>query len=76
MSSETAVQIAFAAGVVVAGAAVAATLAGRAPRRLLVGAAGLLGIAAAAGWVVFALAADSGTAVGARLLRGQCRADR
>jgi hypothetical protein len=65
VSSETAVQIAFAAAVVVAGAAVAATLAGRAPRRVLAGVTALLGIGAAAGWVVFALDTDSGTAVAA-----------
>jgi hypothetical protein len=65
VSSETAVQIAFAAAVVVAGAAVAATLAGRAPRGVLAGVAALLGIGAAAGWVVFALDTDSGTAVAA-----------
>jgi hypothetical protein len=65
VSSETAVQIAFAAAVVVAGAAVAATMAGRAPRRVLAGLAALLGIAAAVAWIVFALDTDSGTAVAA-----------
>jgi hypothetical protein len=65
VSSETAVQIAFAAAVVVAGAAVAAALAGRAQRRVLSGVATLLGIGAAAGWIVFALDTDSGTAVAA-----------
>jgi hypothetical protein len=65
VSSETAVQIAFAAAVVVAGAAVAATLAGRAPRRVLAGLAALLGIGAAAGWIAFAFDTDSGTAVAA-----------
>jgi hypothetical protein len=65
VSSETAVQIAFAVGIVVAGAAVAATLTGKAPRRVLAGAAAALGIAAAAGWVVFALDVDSGTAIAA-----------
>jgi hypothetical protein len=65
VSSETAVQIAFAAGVLVAGAAVAATLAGRAPRQVLAGLAALLGVGATTGWVVFALDIDSGTAVAA-----------
>jgi len=65
VSSETAVQIAFAGAVVIVGAAVAATLLGRAPRRFLAGVAALLGIGAAAGWVVFALDTDSGTAVAA-----------
>jgi hypothetical protein len=65
VSSETAVQIAFAAAVVVAGAAVAATLAGRAPRRVLAGVTALLGIGAAAGWVVVAFDPDTGTAVAA-----------
>ena len=65
MSIETAVQIAFSAGVIVTGAAVAATLAGWGSRRLLAGIAGLLGVAAAAGWIVFGLDVDRDTAVAA-----------
>ena len=65
MSSETAVQIAFAAGVVVLAGAIAAALAGRGSRRELVGIAGLLGLAATGAWVVFALDVDRGTAVAA-----------
>ena len=65
MSSETAVQIAFAAGVVVLAAAIATALAGRGSRRELVGIAGLLGLAATGAWVVFALDVDRGTAVAA-----------
>ncbi len=65
MSAETALQIAFAAGVVLVGAAIAGALSGRASRRFLAGAAGLLGLAATAGWIVFALDADRGTAVAA-----------
>jgi len=65
VSSETAVQIAFAAGVVVLAAAIAMALAGRGSRRELVGIAGLLGLAATGAWVVFALDVDRGTAVAA-----------
>ena len=65
MSSETAVQIAFAAGVVVLAVAIAAALSGRGSRRELVGIAGLLGLAATGAWVVFALDVDRGTAVAA-----------
>jgi hypothetical protein len=65
VSAATAVEIAFAAGVVVVGAAVAAALSGRASRRMLLGAAGVVGLAAAAGWVVFALDTDRDTAVAA-----------
>ncbi|OLB23546.1 MAG: hypothetical protein AUH17_06440 [Actinobacteria bacterium 13_2_20CM_68_14] len=65
MSSETAVQIAFAAGVVVVAATIATVLAGRGSRRELAGIAGLLGLAATGGWVVFALDVDRGTAVAA-----------
>jgi hypothetical protein len=65
VSSETAVQIAFAAGVVVLAATIATALAGRGSRRGLAGIAGLLGLAATGGWVVFALDVDRGTAVAA-----------
>src|SRR6266516_2166002 len=65
VSSETAVQIAFAAGVVVLAATIATALAGRGSRRELAGIAGLLGLAATGGWVVFALDVDRGTAVAA-----------
>jgi len=65
VSSETAVQIAFAAGVVVLAAAIATALAGRGSRRELVGIAGLLGLAATGAWVVFAFDVDRGTAVAA-----------
>jgi len=65
VSSETAVQIAFAAGVVVLAVAIAAALSGRGSRRELVGIAGLLGLAATGAWVVFALDVDRGTAVAA-----------
>jgi hypothetical protein len=65
VSSETIVEIAFAAGVVVAASALAATLSGQASRRVLAAAATVLGIAAAAGWVVFAVDIHRGTAVAA-----------
>jgi hypothetical protein len=65
MRYETAVQIAFAAGVVVVGATVAATLSGRSSRRVLAASAALLGVAAAGGWIVFALQIHRGTAVAA-----------
>jgi gas vesicle protein len=65
VSAETAVQIAFAAGVVLVAAAIGAALSGRGSRRLLIAVATLLGLAATAGWVVFALDVDRGTAVAA-----------
>ncbi len=65
MSAETAVQIVFAAGVVVGAAAIAGALAGRASRRVLVGVAGVVGLAAVGGWVAFALDVDRGIAVAA-----------
>lgn len=74
MSAETAVQIAFAAGVVLAAVAVGLALSGRASRRELAWIAGLLGLAAAASWVVVALDVDSGTAVAAGGLTVCCGA--
>jgi gas vesicle protein len=65
VSAETAVQIVFAAGVVLVAAAIGVALSGRGTRRLLIGAAALLGLAATTGWVVFALDVDRGTAVAA-----------
>jgi len=65
VSTETAVQIAFAAGVALVAAAIATALSGRGSRRELAAIAGLLGLAAAAGWAVFALDVDRGTAVAA-----------
>jgi gas vesicle protein len=65
VSTETAVQIAFAAGVVLVAAAIATALWGRGSRRELAAIAGLLGLGAAAGWAVFALDVDRGTAVAA-----------
>jgi hypothetical protein len=65
VSSETAVQIAFAVGVVLVAAGVATALSGRSSRRVLAGIAALLGLAAIGGWVVFALDVDRGTAVAA-----------
>ena len=65
MNAETAVQIAFAVGVLVVGSAIAAALSGRVSRRVLVGIAGLVGLAAVGGWIVFALEVERGTAVAA-----------
>jgi len=65
VSTETAVEIVFAAGIVLVAAAIAAALSGRVSRQVLVVIASLLGLAAAAGWVIFALDVDSGTAVAA-----------
>src|SRR2546423_3952045 len=65
MSAETAVQIAFAVGVVLVAATIAVALSGRGSRRQLAAIAGLLGVAATGGWVVFALDVDRGTAVAA-----------
>jgi len=65
VTTETALQIAFAAGVVLAGGAIAAALFGRGPRSLPAGIAGLLGLGAAAAWVAFALDPSSGVAASA-----------
>ena len=65
MNAETAVQIAFAVGVLVVGSAIAAALSGRVSRRVLVGIAGLVGLAAVGSWIVFALDVERGTAVAA-----------
>jgi hypothetical protein len=65
VSAETAVQIAFAVGIVLVAAAIAAALSGRGSRRQLAVLAGLLGLAATAAWIVFALDVDRGTAVAA-----------
>ena len=74
MSAETAAQIAFAAGVVLVAAGVASALSGRGSRLELFGIAGLLGLAATAGWVVVALDVDRGTAVAAGGLTVCCAA--
>jgi len=65
VNAETAVQIAFAVGVLVVGSAIAGALSGRVARRVLVGIAGLVGLAAVGGWIVFALEVERGTAVAA-----------
>jgi hypothetical protein len=65
VSAETAAQIAFAASVIVVAAAIAGALSGWVARRVLVGVAGLVGLAAVGGWVVSALEVDRGTAVAA-----------
>src|SRR5437763_2052270 len=55
MSLETGFDIAFAAGAVLAAAAVAASITARAGRRLLVTVTTVLGAAAVAGWVAYAI---------------------
>ena len=65
MTTETALQIAFAAGVVLAGGAIAAALLGRGPRSLPAGIAVVLGLGSAAGWVAFALDPSAGVAASA-----------
>jgi len=65
VTAETIVQIGFAVGVLLVGVAVAAALSGRGSQRMLAGITGLLGLGAVAGWVVFALDVDRGTAVAA-----------
>jgi len=65
VTTETIVQIGFAVGVLLVGVAVAAALSGRGSQRMLALIAGLLGLGAVAGWVVFALDVDRGTAVAA-----------
>lgn len=55
MTVEVAFEIVFACGVLLAGGSLAAAALARAGKRLLLGAAGLTGAAAAAAWVAFAL---------------------
>src|SRR2546421_252569 len=74
MSAEPAVQIAFAVGVVLVAATIAVALSGRGSRRQLAAIAGLLGLAATGGWIVFALDVDRGTAVAAGGLTVCCAA--
>jgi hypothetical protein len=67
VSAETAVQILFAVGVIVVAGAIAAALSRRTSRRELVGAAGVVGLAAVGAWIVFGfdLARDTAVAAGA-----------
>jgi gas vesicle protein len=65
VSAETAVQIVFAAGVIVVAAAIAAALSGQASRRVLVGVAGVVGVATVCGWIAFALDVHRGIAMAA-----------
>jgi hypothetical protein len=74
VSAETAVQIGFAAGIVLVAVAIGLALSGRGSRRELAGIAGLLGLAAAGSWVVFALDVGRGTAVAAGGLTMCCAA--
>jgi gas vesicle protein len=74
VSAETAVQITFAVGVVLVAATIAVALSGRGSRRELGAIAGLLGLAATGGWIVFALDVDRGTAVAAGGLTVCCAA--
>lgn len=65
MPVETAFELVFAAGVLLAAASLAAAALGRARRRVLLGAAGVLGAAAAAAWVAFALEPGTPLAIAA-----------
>jgi hypothetical protein len=65
VDAETAFAIAFAVAVVVAAGSFAAAALGRASRTLLLGAAGLIGAAAVAAWVAFALDPSSALAISA-----------
>ena len=65
MSLQTAVQIGFAVGVGLTGAAIAVALLVRGSRRLLIGLATLLGLGAAAAWVAFAFDLGRDVAVAA-----------
>jgi hypothetical protein len=65
VSAQTAVQIGFAAGVVLAAATIAAALLGRGSRSLLLGTASVLGLGAVAAWVAFALTVDRDIATSA-----------
>jgi hypothetical protein len=62
---ETAFEIVFAAAVVLAAGSLAATALGRASRTMLLGIAGLIGAAAVAAWVAFALSPSTALAVSA-----------
>jgi hypothetical protein len=62
---ETAFAIVFAAAVLVAAASLAATVLERASRTLLVAACAVIGIAAVAAWVAFALAPSAALAISA-----------
>ena len=65
MSLETAFEIVFAVGVVVAAAGLAAAMVDVAGRRTLTAAAGAIGAAATAAWIAFALEPGTGLAVAA-----------
>jgi hypothetical protein len=65
MTAETAFQLAFAVGVLLAGATLAAAALGHASRKSITTVAGLLGSAAVAGWVAFALEPTADLAVAA-----------
>jgi hypothetical protein len=65
MTVETAFQVAFAAGVVLAGATLAATALGRLSRKAIAAVAILLAVAAVSGWVAFALEPGTELAVAA-----------
>jgi hypothetical protein len=63
MSVETAFEIVFAAGVVVAAAALAAAVFALAGRHALIAAAGAIGVGAVAGWIAFALTPSTDLAI-------------
>jgi hypothetical protein len=65
MTLETAVQIGFAAGVVLVAAGIAGALLGRGSRKVLIGIAALVGVGAVGSWVAFALDLDRDVAVAA-----------
>ena len=65
MGVETVFAIVFAAAVVVAAASLCVTLLERGSRTLLLGAAGVIGIAAVAAWVAFALSPSTALAISA-----------
>ena len=65
MSLETAFEIVFAAGVVLAAAALAGAALEVAERRMLVAVAGAIGASATAAWVAFALEPGTGLAIAA-----------
>ncbi len=65
MSLETAFELVFAAAILIAGAGLAGAALEQVGKRVLLGAAGLLGAAAAAAWVAFALRPEAGLAIAA-----------
>jgi Na+/phosphate symporter len=74
VKADTVLELGFAAGIVVASAALALASFARATRRTLIGLASLLGLAAAAAWIGFAFELDRASALAAAGLSVCCLA--